>query len=68
MECPLKDRTCTCPCVIKDVVWPFFPVYNMYTNILTNTGGNNQTPSHSPPETKILSSNIGLFGFVDLEP
>ena len=30
--------------------------------------GPSQTPSHSPPETRILSSNISLFGFVDLEP
>ena len=42
MECPLKDRTCTHLCVRKNVVWPFFVVYNMYTNILTNTVGENR--------------------------
>ena len=38
MEHPLKYRTYTSLHVIKEVVWLFFAVYNMYTNMPTNTG------------------------------
>ena len=43
-------------------------IHKKIVGIYTQYVGWRQTPSHSPPETRILSSNIGLFGFVDIEP